>query len=168
MVPCSRSKPMRDKVQSVTSTNWTQMAHVHAWLSLWEIGGGNTGQGKESSLLSSHLPTQSSAHNTYYISLQQACLAYTRVSDQQNLELVVTATRKNRNMWNECTYLLVIHYNTVTQLFIITGRVELNRNCLRLCLMFKLIVFDPHRSQYQQTFVPSSGILYRLPGYGTV
>ena len=97
MVPCSRSKPMRDKVQSVTSTDWTQMAHVHAWLSLWEVGGENTGQGKESSLLSSHLPTQSSAHNTYYISLQQACLAYTRVSDQQNLELVVTATRKNRN-----------------------------------------------------------------------
>ena len=97
MVPCSRSKTMRDKVQSVTSTNWTQTAHVHAWLSLWEIGGGNTGQGKESSLLSSHLPTQSFVHNTYYIFLQQACLASTRVSDQQHLDLVVTATRKNRN-----------------------------------------------------------------------
>ena len=97
MVPCSRSKPMRDKGQSVTSTDWTQMAYVHAWLSLWEVGGENTGQGKESSLPSSHLPTQSSVHNTYYISLQYACLAYTRVSDQQHLELVVTATRKNRN-----------------------------------------------------------------------
>jgi len=71
-------------------------------------------------------------------------------------------------MWNEYTHRLVIQHKKVIQLYIITRSVELNCNCLRLCLILKVIVFDLHCSQYQQTFAPSSGILYYLLGYGIV